>query len=49
MNEYDIRWKFVSEMDTLEAITILTDLSDYENILIYGIKLGDPNGYWEAE
>ena len=49
MNEYNIGWKFVSEMDTLEAITVSTDLSDYENILIYGIKLGDPKGYWYLE
>lgn len=44
MNELDIRWKFVSEMDTIYDIT---NLSGNDNILIHGIKLGDPNGSWE--
>ena len=41
MNEDNIRWKFVYEMDTS------TNLMGNENIIIYGIKLGDPNGSWE--
>jgi hypothetical protein len=41
MNESNTRWKFVSGMDAI------TNLTDNENIVIYGIKLGDPNGSWE--
>jgi len=46
LNELDIRWKFVSEIDTIYDITNLTD---YNNFLIHGVKLGDPHGYWEGE
>ena len=41
MNESNTRWKFVSGTDTI------TNLSDNENIVIYGIKLGDSNGSWD--
>ena len=43
LNESDIRWKFVSEMDSIYDITNLT--GDNE-LSIIGIKLGDPYGWW---
>ncbi|MBT6870302.1 MAG: hypothetical protein HOA66_02480, partial [Candidatus Marinimicrobia bacterium] len=44
LNELNVRWRFISELDTIYN---LTNLNGNENILIYGIKLGDPNGSWE--
>jgi hypothetical protein len=43
MNEVEmIRWKFVSE-------PIPSLIGNIEDITIYGIKLGDPDGSWEPE
>ena len=43
MNDSNIRWKFESNMDSTTNIAV-----DWlENIMIYGIKLGDTNGSWD--
>jgi len=46
MNEENIMWKFVS-VSGMETIYDITNLTGNNNILIYGIKLGDANGTWE--
>ena len=46
MNDSNIRWKFVSEVDVITTDEV-TGLTGDNSILVIGIKLGDPNGTWE--
>ena len=46
MNNSNIRWKFVSEIDVITANQIIS-LTGNNSFSVIGIKLGDTNGDWE--